>query len=65
MCVCVCVCVQGLDHLHSHQLGHFDIKPSNIFLGSDGSCKLGDFGLCVSLDQVGLFYYGTSHVTIT
>jgi membrane-associated tyrosine/threonine-specific cdc2-inhibitory kinase len=43
--------LQGLDHLHCRQLGHFDIKPSNVFLASDGACKLGDFGLCVSLDQ--------------
>ena len=48
----LCVVTQGLDHLHCRQLGHFDIKPSNVFLASDGACKLGDFGLCVSLDQV-------------
>ena len=42
---------QGLKHLHDHRLCHLDIKPANIFLGQDGSCKLGDFGLCVSLDQ--------------
>lgn len=43
--------LQGLAHLHSHQLCHFDIKPPNIFVSGDGSCKLGDFGLCISLDQ--------------
>lgn len=42
---------RGLKHLHAHRLCHLDIKPANIFLGHDGSCKLGDFGLCVSLDQ--------------
>ena len=43
---------QGLKHLHDHNLCHFDIKPANIFLGGDGStCKLGDFGLCVTMDH--------------
>ncbi len=46
------VVVQGLRHLHDHRLCHLDIKPANIFLGMDGvTCKLGDFGLCMSLDQ--------------
>ena len=43
---------QGLKHLHDNRLCHFDIKPANIFIGRDGTtCKLGDFGLCVSLDE--------------
>lgn len=43
---------QGLKHLHDNRLCHFDIKPANIFIGGDGvTCKLGDFGLCVSLDE--------------
>ena len=45
-------CAQGLKHLHDNRLCHFDIKPANIFLGDDGlTCKLGDFGLCTSIDQ--------------
>ena len=44
--------MQGLKHLHDHRLCHFDIKPANIFLGKDTfTCKVGDFGLCTSLDQ--------------
>lgn len=44
--------LQGLKHLHSNRLCHFDIKPANIFLGMDGQTfKLGDFGLCISVDQ--------------
>ena len=44
--------LQGLKHLHDNRLCHFDIKPANIFMGRDGTtCKLGDFGLCVSLDE--------------
>ncbi|KAL5480049.1 hypothetical protein EMCRGX_G023667 [Ephydatia muelleri] len=44
--------LQGLKHLHNNRLCHFDIKPANIFVGMDGQTfKLGDFGLCISLDQ--------------
>ena len=44
--------LQGLKHLHDNRLCHFDIKPANIFLSEDNfTCKLGDFGLCSSLDQ--------------
>ncbi len=40
-----------MKHLHDNRLCHFDIKPANIFLGDDSvTCKLGDFGLCASLD---------------
>ncbi|XP_065900726.1 membrane-associated tyrosine- and threonine-specific cdc2-inhibitory kinase-like [Dysidea avara] len=45
---------KGIKHLHDHQLCHFDIKPANIFIAQDGvTCKLGDFGLVVSEDQLG------------
>lgn len=44
--------VKGLQHLHDNGLCHFDIKPANVFLAHDGvTWKLGDFGLCVSLEQ--------------
>jgi serine/threonine protein kinase len=38
--------------MHSHDLIHVDIKPSNIFVTSDGICKLGDFGLVFDLNKV-------------
>ena len=39
----------ALQHLHDHDLVHMDIKPENIFIGMDGICKLGDFGLMIDL----------------
>ena len=41
--------MQALGHLHDHDLVHMDFKPENIFLGIDGICKLGDFGLMIDL----------------
>nr|XP_006818820.1 PREDICTED: membrane-associated tyrosine- and threonine-specific cdc2-inhibitory kinase-like [Saccoglossus kowalevskii] len=43
--------LQGLKHLHNHNLIHMDIKPANIFVSFDGVCKLGDFGLMLELDK--------------
>jgi len=39
----------AIRHLHDHDLVHNDIKPENIFIGMDGICKLGDFGLVIDL----------------
>lgn len=44
--------LQAVRHLHNHKLVHMDIKPDNIFIGFDGLCKLGDFGLVIDLSQV-------------
>ena len=41
--------LQALQHLHEHNHIHMDIKPENIFIGMDGICKLGDFGLMIDL----------------
>ncbi|KAK6022772.1 hypothetical protein OSTOST_11515 [Ostertagia ostertagi] len=38
--------------MHSMGLLHMDVKPSNIFISTDGtSCKLGDFGLAFNLNE--------------
>jgi len=42
----------AVKHLHDHNLIHMDIKPENIFIGMDGICKLGDFGLVIDLAKV-------------
>nr|POE53333.1 serine/threonine-protein kinase ksp1 [Quercus suber] len=40
--------VDAIDHMHSNGVYHRDIKPENIFLTSNGSMKLGDFGLATT-----------------
>ena len=35
----------GLAHIHSQGILHRDLKPDNIFVGTSGDVKLGDFGL--------------------
>jgi tRNA A-37 threonylcarbamoyl transferase component Bud32 len=36
--------LRGLAFLHSQGILHRDIKPQNVLVGLDGTCKLGDFG---------------------
>ncbi|GIX83291.1 membrane-associated tyrosine- and threonine-specific cdc2-inhibitory kinase [Caerostris extrusa] len=43
--------LMAVKHLHDHELLHLDIKPDNIFISEKGICKLGDFGLMVSISE--------------
>ena len=52
--------VQIADALsYAHRCGviHRDVKPSNIFIGEDGTAKLGDFGLANSVGDGGTRRY--------
>jgi eukaryotic-like serine/threonine-protein kinase len=41
---------RALDYAHEHGVVHRDIKPENIFLATDGSTLLADFGIARALD---------------
>ena len=59
---------QGLQHLHSLNIAHRDIKSANVFLFKDGSVKIGDFNVSkVTKDgmlqtQTGTPYYASPEV---
>ncbi|HVA19635.1 MAG TPA: protein kinase [Solirubrobacteraceae bacterium] len=49
---------RGLIFAHARQVIHRDLKPGNVWLTADGTAKIGDFGLAVSLDRSRLTQHG-------
>lgn len=45
----------GLEHIHSKDIIHLDIKPANIFIGHPWKLMIGDFGLATKLPVVCFF----------
>lgn len=46
-------CLKAIDCLNNHNMFHRDIKASNILFDSDGSCKLGDYGVSTAIKKGG------------
>lgn len=44
-------CLNGLQHVHEHDIIHRDIKPANIFLDEYGKAMIGDFGIAGSMAE--------------
>ncbi len=44
--------LRALQHIHSRGIVHYDVKPSNIIVDTDGAAKLIDFGLATTATPI-------------
>ena len=58
------VCL-GLEFAHSQGIVHRDLKPGNVWLTSDGTARIGDFGLAVSMERSRLTSEGMMMGTVS
>jgi eukaryotic-like serine/threonine-protein kinase len=45
---------EALEYLHGKGIIHRDLKPENILIHAESQCKVGDFGIAVMQESVGL-----------